>query len=119
MYKVVFAGALVAILMAISINNVHAKTINIDKNAYIKGNKGFDPMTTDVKVGEGVVWHNSDSVPHTATSGSLEDPNPGSIFNTQSISPGSDSQQIKLSQSGDVVYFCQIHPFIVGKLVVK
>ena len=40
----------------------------------------FDPPEITIHVGETVTWTNMDIVPHTATSGSPEDADFGSVF---------------------------------------
>jgi plastocyanin len=113
---VIMASVLIALTMT-SAHAANAITINIKQNAYVQGNPGFDPQDASVKVGEAIIWHNGDTVPHTATSGHPDDTlSAGKLFNTGYIDPGMDSKSIHLNSAGLVHYFCQIHPFIVGKL---
>jgi plastocyanin len=72
----------------------------------INGNMSFSPNPASVKVGQQVVWHNADSITHTA-SGS---------FDTGTIAPGTTSKVITFSASGTISYHCSIHPSMVGTL---
>jgi plastocyanin len=64
-----------------------------------------------VKVGQQILWHNADSIAHTATQD-------GAGFNTGSIGPGGTSAPITFSTSGTIGYHCAIHPSMVGTLTV-
>jgi plastocyanin len=71
----------------------------------------FSPSSASVKVGQQIVWHNKDSITHTATQD-------GSGFDTGSIPPGGTSAPITISSSGTIGYHCAIHPSMVGTLSV-
>ena len=71
----------------------------------------FSPSSANVVVGQQVLWHNADSVAHTATQD-------GGGFDTGLISPGGTSAPITLSTTGTVGYHCAVHPFMVGTLSV-
>lgn len=63
-----------------------------------------------------VAWFNNDvGQPHTVTSGALDDPNSGSIFNS-GIMPATANSffQYTFSDTGDIVYHCEIHPWRIG-----
>jgi plastocyanin len=64
---------------------------------------------------------NQDTVPHTATSGTgPQDPNSAQLFDT-SIINGGESATVSLAQvtPGQYDYYCMIHPYMTGKLVVE
>ena len=65
-------------------------------------------------VGELITWHNSDGVPHTAVSGNSG--HPDGVFNTGIIDSGADSPVVTVHHPGDIAYFCQIHPYLIGRL---
>jgi plastocyanin len=71
----------------------------------INGNMSFSPNPANVKVGQQVVWHNADSITHTAS---------GNSFDTGTISPGTTSKVFTFSASGMISYRCSIHPSMVG-----
>jgi len=70
----------------------------------------FHPRTLRVRRGTKVVFANTDSVPHTAT-------RRGS-FNTGRIRPR-HSVSVRLKRHGVYTYYCTIHPFMHGKIVVR
>ena len=69
----------------------------------------FSPPSATAKVGQKVVWHNADSIAHTAT---------GSDFDTGTIDPGLDSAPITFSDAGSRPYHCTIHPSMTAALTV-
>jgi plastocyanin len=71
----------------------------------------FSPNPASVKVGQTVVWHNGDSVTHTATAD-------GGAFDTGAIAPGATSGPITMSAAGSLAYHCAVHPGMVGSLTV-
>lgn len=95
-------------------------TINIvgmsdDRNpSYVMGADGagaFSPNPATVAVGQVVVWHNSDTITHTATAD-------GGAFDTGNIAPGATSAPITVTAAGNLAYHCQIHPSMVGTVIV-
>jgi plastocyanin len=76
----------------------------------------FNPSVMMIKMGTQVTWMNSDSVTHTVTSGKSTDSKTGTLFD-QTVSPGK-SVSITINNSGTINYFCKIHPWITGQLIV-
>ena len=74
------------------------------------------PKTASVSVGESIMWHNADKVAHMPVSGNSA--HPDGIFNAGLIDPGADSSAVMIHHPGEVAYFCQIHPYIIGRLQV-
>jgi len=73
----------------------------------------FSPATINAKVGQTVQWSNDDSPPHNVTYVS------GPKFKSSStITPGGKFQ-LKLTSAGTIHYFCSIHPFMKGTIVVS
>lgn len=68
------------------------------------------PRTLTVKRGTTVVWANSSQTSHSAT-------RRGS-FDTGVIKPG-ESASIRFNRKGTFAYFCTVHPFMHGKIVVR
>ena len=87
------------------------------------GAKAFSPNPVSVKVGQTVTWTNKDTVlpGHTVVSGTGgSDPNKGKVFDsglTTLILTGKSFSH-KFTTAGEVPYFCQIHPNMVGKIEV-
>jgi plastocyanin len=72
----------------------------------------FHPAVLEVQRGDTVVWVNRDIVPHTATSTRK------SGWNTGSLLQGERGQYVPRHR-GEDPYFCQLHPVMLGKLVVR
>jgi plastocyanin len=98
--------------------------VSIVEEASEMGDQAYDPNPVKVKVGDTVTWTNDDSQAHTVTSGTdSSDPNMGKEFDS---SPGlstllSTHQTFshKFTTAGEFPYFCQLHPTMVGKIVVS
>lgn len=86
------------------------------------GSKAFSPNPIEVKVGGTVTWTNKDTQAHTVVSGTgSTDPNKGKMFDsglTTLIQPGKTFSHT-FTTKGDIPYFCQIHPAMVGKIDVS
>ena len=79
--------------------------------------KAYQPNPVNVKAGGVVTWTNEDTVVHTVTSGTgLQDPHLGNQFDSGML--GGHFSHI-FFKAGLFPYFCQIHPTMVGKVIVK
>jgi plastocyanin len=85
-------------------------TVVIDIVA-INGNMSFRPATASLRVGQQVRWHNAHTDTHTATQD-------GGGLDTGLIRPGATSAPITVTAPGTLRYHCEIHPVMVGALVV-
>ena len=72
----------------------------------------FEPTELTVTPGTIVTWTNQDNAPHTATA------RDGS-FDTGRLNSGGVSSQVKFDRPGRFEYYCQVHPSMVGQVVVK
>lgn len=98
--------------------------VSIVEEASEMGDQAYDPNPVKVKTGDTVTWTNDDIQAHTVTSGTdYSDPNMGKEFDS---SPGlstllSTNQTFshKFTTAGEFPYFCQLHPTMVGKVVVS
>jgi plastocyanin len=85
------------------------------------GSKAFSPNPINVKVGGTVTWTNKDSQAHTVVSGTgSTDPNKGKVFDsglTTLIQPGKTFSHT-FTTAGTIPYFCEIHPTMVGTIIV-
>jgi plastocyanin len=97
-------------------------SITILPGANVQGNPNFSPDNDKVPLTNKIVWVNKDTTPHTATSGTgASDPKSGKVFDTKIIANGQSSplQHLAGEKAGDVVpYYCQIHPYMTGKITV-
>ncbi len=69
-----------------------------------------------IGVGETVTWHNDSGVIHTVTSGSFED-GPDGVFDSSIIMAG-DTFTHTFTETGQYEYFCSIHPWMTGTVIV-
>jgi plastocyanin len=97
--------------------------VSIEPGASTLAAKAFSPNPVTVKVrGETVTWTNKDNVAHTVTSGTgPSDPNKGKEFDSgfsSLLTPGKTFSHI-FKTSGQIPYFCQIHPTMMGKIIVS
>ncbi len=76
----------------------------------------FLPCEVTIGVGESVTWHNDSGVIHTVTSGSFED-GPDGVFDSSIIMAG-DTFTHTFTETGQYEYFCSIHPWMTGTVIV-
>lgn len=96
-------------------------TINILEGSSIQGNPDYDPEELTASAGAEVTVVNQDTLPHTATSGTgPQDPNSAQLFDTSLIN-GGESATLSLAQvtPGQYDYYCIVHPYMTGKVVVQ
>ena len=84
----------------------------------IKSDKSFNPNPININSGDSVSWTNNDNDIHTVTSGSDEGPSIGQEFDSGTLGEG-QSFTHKFENPGTFEYFCNIHPSMVGKVIVK
>ena len=77
----------------------------------------YTPSTATVSVGGTVTFSNTDTAPHTATSGSATD-GPDGVFDTSLIMANA-SYDVTLSSAGTYTYFCMVHPWMEGTVIVE
>jgi LPXTG-motif cell wall-anchored protein len=70
----------------------------------------FSPGTITIHVGDAVTWTNAGPSQHTATAN-------GGSFDTGTLSKGQSGSHT-FNQAGTFGYFCRIHPFMHGTVVV-
>ena len=79
--------------------------------------KFFEPDTLTVSKGTTVSWTNGDSTLHTVTSGSPEAGNSGTEFDSAYLAAGKTFQH-PFNTAGTFDYYCTLHPYMKGKVVV-
>jgi LPXTG-motif cell wall-anchored protein len=70
----------------------------------------FSPASITIHVGDTVSWTNNGPSPHTATAD-------GGSFDTGTLQKGQSGSHT-FTQAGTFTYFCRIHPFMHGTVVV-
>jgi amicyanin len=79
--------------------------------ANITGYK-FDPGVITVAVGTTITWTNQDDVPHTVTSTDKH-------FKSSGALDKGDSYSYTFTTAGTYPYYCTVHPFMTGKVIVQ
>lgn len=77
----------------------------------------YIPTTASVDVGGVVIFSNTDNVAHTFTSGTTTG-GPDGIFDSGLVITG-QSYQYDATEAGEFPYFCIVHPWMVGTIVVN
>jgi plastocyanin len=71
----------------------------------------FVPASVDLAVGSRMTWTNDDPTPHTVTADD-------GTFDSKQLDPGA-SFSVVLDKAGSYSYHCEIHPTMVGTVVVQ
>ena len=87
----------------------------------------YDPPVISIIVGDTVFWYNDDREGHTVTSGEgsgrfgwMSDNfgTPDQLFDSERFMPG-ESWSFKFEESGTFSYYCTIHPWMEGVVIVE
>ena len=79
---------------------------------------GYEPPELTVSPGATVMWNNKDNALHTATSG--ESPTPDGKFDSGLIGANQASKPVTMpTEPGEYKYFCTLHPFLQGTVIVQ
>ena len=96
-------------------------TLTILEGSSIQGNPDFEPDELTVKKGDTLLVDNVDTMPHSVTNGeSASDPNSAKIFDT-GIIMGGESAELDTSNidAGTHPFYCTVHPYMTGSLIVE
>jgi len=77
----------------------------------------FMPSTVVITAGGTVTWENTDNAAHTATSGSPAD-GPDGVWDS-SLMMVNGSYSVTLDDEGTYPYFCMVHPWMSGTVIVE
>ena len=80
--------------------------------------KYLEPQTLIVKSGDKVKWVNVDDAAHTVTSGDITGEGPDGLFDSSLIGPGK-TFEVTFNRKGAYRYFCMVHPWTEGKIIVE
>ena len=80
-------------------------------------NECFVPETATIDAGGEVTWSNDDSAAHTVTSGTAA-VGPDGNFDSSLFMAGT-TFSVVLDEEGTYPYFCMVHPWMVGEIVVE
>ena len=124
--KILLLFALVALVSVISVNDAFADhsevTISVAQGSGSPGCEASSdgcliPKEATVDVGGKVIFSNTDNAAHTFTSGNPTD-GPSEIFDSGLVPPGGSYEWTPTTE-GEFSYFCLVHPWIVGLIVVQ
>lgn len=77
----------------------------------------FLPSTVVIGVGGTVTWTNDDTAAHTVTSGSAEN-GPDGTFDSSILMAGK-TFEYTFEEADEYDYFCVVHPWMTGKVIVE
>ena len=95
-------------------------TINILEGSSTQGAPDYDPDPLEVAKGDVITVVNQDTTLHTVTNGaSPGDSTAGTLFDTEFMDPDATAEiDTSTLDPAEYDYFCQVHPYMVGKLTV-
>jgi plastocyanin len=112
MMRTLFPETPSAVILSSSVAAVTAQQYTPVKAAkIIIKDYAYSPATLKVRQGTKVIWTNKDSARHTLTTGTPH-------FNGGVLRQGK-SYSHTFNQKGDYDYYCSLHPYMVGKVIVE
>jgi plastocyanin len=82
--------------------------------------KGYEPDPVTASLGSTIVWDNQDNALHRATSGDPTTAVPDGKFDTGMVGAMTQSQPVTMpSEPGEYTYFCTLHPYLTGTVIVQ
>jgi len=82
-------------------------------------NECYIPATVTIDVGGEVTWSNDDTAAHTVTSGTASDGPDGNFDSSLFMAGTTFSVKFDDYAAGEYPYFCMVHPWMVGTVVVQ
>ena len=76
----------------------------------------YIPSTITIESGKQVTWINEDSAFHSVTSGFYDEPT--ELFDSGHLDPF-ESYSLTFDKTGTYDYFCTLHPWMMGQVIVK
>jgi plastocyanin len=86
-------------------------TVTMPRGASTLTTTAYSPNPVNVSVGTTISWLNSDTTTHTTSAD-------GGAWNSGNVAPGSRFN-FTFQSAGQFTYHCQIHPGMVGTIVVQ
>ena len=77
----------------------------------------FIPSTVVITVGGTVTWENTDTMAHTSSSGTPAD-GPDGVFDSSLVMAGASFSHT-FDSAGTFDYFCMVHPWMEGTVIVE
>lgn len=123
--KTIAIGSILAIFAVMAVAPAFADhesaEVSIPAGASTAGceetNECYIESEVTIDVGSEVVWTNDDSASHTVTSGDPKN-GPDGTFDSGLFLAGQTFSH-KFEEAGEFAYFCQVHPWMQGKVIVE
>ncbi|MCV0392840.1 MAG: cupredoxin domain-containing protein [Nitrosopumilus sp.] len=125
-------GIAILLIIGIILSYYSIKEISDDSDMMIKGDvimptkvsrpgcekidKCYVPSVIEIKKGKQVTWINEDSAFHSVTSGFYD--SPSELFDSGYLDPF-ESYTVVFDDIGTYDYFCTLHPWMKGQVIVK
>jgi len=90
--------------------------IKVSRPGCEETNSCYVPSIITVKQGQQVTWSNEDVAFHTVTSGIYGEPS--GLFDSRHLDPGQKFSFV-FDENGTIDYFCTLHPWMEGKVIVE
>lgn len=104
-----------------SMNDRFLTEVRVSPMTYVPGcensNTCYVPSQAKINRGGEIIWTNNDSVSHTVTSGNARE-GPNGLFDSQLIEPF-QSYSLDFEIPGEYEYFCMVHPWMTGTVIVS
>jgi plastocyanin len=97
---------------------VNGTKVSIVNGSALLDDMAYDPNPVTIEAGQNVTWVNDDLDPHTVTSGAFGTEEAGEQFNSGYMGPHRTFTQM-FEEEGEFEYYCEIHPNMVGTVVVE
>lgn len=108
----------------IAISKIEQVRVSIVPGATQLTDTAYSPNPIEIHRGQTVLWVNEDSGFHTVTSGEINDPNSGVLFDSgldgpTMISSKGKTFEYQFNVPGVFPYYCILHPGMVGTVIVS
>ncbi len=84
----------------------------------IADEESYSPNPIEIQAGQTITWNNDDLIAHTVTSGTGDDSDAGSLFDSGNMLTKQSYSQT-FEEPGDYEYYCIYHPTMVGQVHVN
>ncbi len=90
--------------------------IKVSRPGCEETNSCYLPSIITIKQGQQVTWSNEDVAFHTVTSGLYDEPS--DLFDSGHLDP-EQKFSVSFDEQGTFDYFCTLHPWMAGKVIVE
>jgi plastocyanin len=90
--------------------------IKVSRPGCEETNSCYLPSIITIKQGQQVTWSNEDVAFHTVTSGLYDEPS--DLFDSGHLDP-EQKFSVSFDEQGSFDYFCTLHPWMAGKVIVE